>query len=649
LTKEVVFVFLGEKIPHYVGPSLVLANRYSGLDVRLLASINAEKYSQRAGVKFTALEDFYDPGAFAEASKRVLFSHTAGDGFWLKTLERFFVLGQYLDFSEQESFFHAELDQLLFRADRLVRQIEDSGLSGFFVPFHNESRAVGSITYCNARDKLQSLLDFASTTEPFESEMQLIANWFKCFPKGAHPLPTLYDRLTGKGWADSTDIFGGVADAAQLGQWAGGIDPRNVPLPRQPFNKFVDEPGPMLLSKKQLSGVRFSLRADGTLFVKPSEERGVILYNLHIHSKIHPHLASKEAAVHEFLEAANLKEPVVFPGARRNQIHHRLRKSMRRIAKDPSSIFDRPRKTLRAFVSDPVRLSSALKRRINRAIGRRPSSHPFLSGDTFRAIADHCWEANHRFEAQEVRPGAIIFCESEKADEEFVNVLETLRHPVVLLLGNSDENHAGNAQRLRSKLPAESVLFAQNLVERIDGVSPLPIGLENAWRAKHGTVRPFRLLRRKTQRKIFRVMWTFSEKTNPTTRGIAADWLYRAAVADDLGKISTTEHKKSLSRYAFVASPPGNGLDTHRTWEALYLRCVPIVVRSAMTEAYELLGLPVWVVDSYKEVEKLDEAGLEAMYWSFFPGFAAEELWSPYWINLILSHSALQSNLPGTN
>jgi hypothetical protein len=248
-----------------------------------------------------------------------------------------------------------------------------------------------------------------------------------------------------------------------------------------------------------------------------------------------------------------------------------------------------------------------------------------------------------------VRPGAIIFCESEKADEEFVNVLETLRDPVVLLLGNSDENHAGNAQRLKSTLPAESVLFAQNLVERIDGVSPLPIGLENAWRANHGTVRPFRLLRRKTERKIFRVMWTFSEKTNPTTRGIAADWLYRAAVADDLGKISTTEHKKSLSRYAFVASPPGNGLDTHRTWEALYLRCVPIVVRSAMTEAYELLGLPVWVVDSYQEVEELDEAGLEATYWSFFPGFAAEELWSPYWINLILSHSALQSNLPGTN
>ena len=34
-------------------------------------------------------------------------------------------------------------------------------------------------------------------------------------------------------------------------------------------------------------------------------------------------------------------------------------------------------------------------------------------------------------------------------------------------------------------------------------------------------------------------------------------------------------------------------------WEAMYLGCVPIVLRSHITQSYEALGLPVWLVDSF--------------------------------------------------
>lgn len=52
--------------------------------------------------------------------------------------------------------------------------------------------------------------------------------------------------------------------------------------------------------------------------------------------------------------------------------------------------------------------------------------------------------------------------------------------------------------------------------------------------------------------------------------------------------------------YAFVVSPHGNGLDCHRTWEALNLGCIPIVKRSPLDTLYE--KLPVLIVSQWSEV-----------------------------------------------
>ena len=52
--------------------------------------------------------------------------------------------------------------------------------------------------------------------------------------------------------------------------------------------------------------------------------------------------------------------------------------------------------------------------------------------------------------------------------------------------------------------------------------------------------------------------------------------------------------------YAFVASPHGNGLDCHRTWEALCLGCIPIVKTSPLDDLYE--GLPVLIVGEWRDI-----------------------------------------------
>jgi hypothetical protein len=56
----------------------------------------------------------------------------------------------------------------------------------------------------------------------------------------------------------------------------------------------------------------------------------------------------------------------------------------------------------------------------------------------------------------------------------------------------------------------------------------------------------------------------------------------------------------NLRRYAFCLCPRGNGIDTHRMWEALYLGCIPIVKKHNTHNFDE--DLPIIFVDSWLEV-----------------------------------------------
>ena len=55
-----------------------------------------------------------------------------------------------------------------------------------------------------------------------------------------------------------------------------------------------------------------------------------------------------------------------------------------------------------------------------------------------------------------------------------------------------------------------------------------------------------------------------------------------------------------MVKHAFVLSPHGNGLDCHRTWEALCLGCIPIIKTSGLDQLFE--GLPVWIVQDWTDV-----------------------------------------------
>jgi hypothetical protein len=98
-------------------------------------------------------------------------------------------------------------------------------------------------------------------------------------------------------------------------------------------------------------------------------------------------------------------------------------------------------------------------------------------------------------------------------------------------------------------------------------------------------------------------------------------------------KVSRTDTWKNQAQYAFVLSPHGNGLDCHRTWEALCLGCIPIVKTSLIDKVFE--DLPVLIVKDWPEVT--NELLSNTLSSFSQKNFNMERLTLAFWMDLIRS------------
>lgn len=91
---------------------------------------------------------------------------------------------------------------------------------------------------------------------------------------------------------------------------------------------------------------------------------------------------------------------------------------------------------------------------------------------------------------------------------------------------------------------------------------------------------------------------------------------------------------RTQTEYAFVLSPTGEGMDCHRTWEALCLGCIPIMISTPLDDMFE--GLPVLIVKSWSDITKelLDETIKDYKQREF----CMEKLELKYWLNRIESY-----------
>jgi hypothetical protein len=61
---------------------------------------------------------------------------------------------------------------------------------------------------------------------------------------------------------------------------------------------------------------------------------------------------------------------------------------------------------------------------------------------------------------------------------------------------------------------------------------------------------------------------------------------------------------KNLARHKFCICPRGNGIDTHRFWEAQYLDSIPVILLRDWIPAYS--ELPILILENWAQLKELD-------------------------------------------
>ena len=130
-------------------------------------------------------------------------------------------------------------------------------------------------------------------------------------------------------------------DAAQIGQWVGGEDPRNVPLSIMPTNHYHESKNLEIVSKSQLSKAELSLQRNSHLTITTEGSSSISIYNLHLHSKIHSWIWSSENNLRQLIDKSNQSLPVRLRAARKLQLKHFISTAFFSFLESPFDVFIR--------------------------------------------------------------------------------------------------------------------------------------------------------------------------------------------------------------------------------------------------------------------------------------------------------------------
>jgi hypothetical protein len=196
----------------------------------------------------------------------------------------------------------------------------------------------------------------------------------------------------------------------------------------------------------------------------------------------------------------------------------------------------------------------------------------------------------------------VVFCQTDALQKVF-DVMRNLGddcNKYILITHRSD--FTIDESRYNTKHLAVVKWYAANANINRPDLVPIPLGLESPGcqgYSDHPEVLE-KVLRE--PRKIKNLVYmNFSHTTQPK-RQLWVDHFQGKPWVTEKSKTSFEEFIRDCYGHSFVLSPEGNGIDTHRTWEALYMGAIPIVQNSIFVNSFD--QLPLVVVDDVSVITK---------------------------------------------
>ncbi len=214
--------------------------------------------------------------------------------------------------------------------------------------------------------------------------------------------------------------------------------------------------------------------------------------------------------------------------------------------------------------------------------------------------------------------------------DDFINyMLDILdkRFEYIIYIHNSDHHFNNYHQRLlQSKHIAK--VFSQNIdVSSLDSkLNFLPIGIANSmW--EHGDISALY--------EVINKVATLNKSKNLYVNINSNTFYYRKTILDALNlscNYNITIHSKSFKEYLhdladhrFCLCVRGNGLDTHRFWESLYLGVIPVIINNCYTNMNNYLQYLERINIPFFEIKEDD---INIITHKYSDGFFSEDLYN---------------------
>jgi len=161
----------------------------------------------------------------------------------------------------------------------------------------------------------------------------------------------------------------------------------------------------------------------------------------------------------------------------------------------------------------------------------------------------------------------------------------------VIITHNSDYGIDNNFFNILSKVKKQ---FSQNCHIQNNNLFPLPIGIENIQWFDHEILNKIR--KRDDIKKEKQIYFFFNLHTHFSRK----DCFEKNKSKIEWNKsLSKEEYFIELKKHKYAICPRGNGLDTHRIWECLYLDVIPIMLKK---DFINIENLPIIFIDDWSDL-----------------------------------------------
>ena len=522
------------------------------LDIRMDNSSSFNNYKQLITNRFENLSEFRN-------------------GFWVSTTARFYYINALMQMFSLENVFHIENDIMLYENtndiyNSICQYFEIANINKICMVQDSDKRVVPSILFFPNASSIDNL------TQYITNELNASVN----FINDMDILGSYQDKLK---LPFTPEEFKIIFDGAAIGQYLGGVDYKNLNDPENPKTKFdnpsrgfVNETSLLKTNEYNYSTANIKLEHLGIPIRVPTLYTNIQnqIVNLHVHSK----------QLYQFSSVFDLKYKDIITGDRILELCdfviltkdiYNFHKNIDKYAKDVIIIKD--------FNNINIKL---LNTYFKKNCEMRESNTVKLF------VYTHILESFQTF----------IFPYLDKS----INY--------VLYLHNSDHTFDDKYIKLIQS-PNIKHIYAQNINTSVDSnkLTLLPIGIANEmW--THGNMIEFYTVVSETYKN--KKSKSIYININPSTYPYRKNILDKIIEQDNL-EISSSkpyiEYLRELANCRFCLCIRGNGIDTHRFFESLYLGVIPIIINNKYTNMnnhvkyLRNLGLPFYEIKN----DNLDE------------------------------------------